>query len=61
MKYILMAGFSGILDRIDKIVKELIQKKKKARLMNTKEKYISNWFSTKKKHYKINEFSFCSV
>ena len=42
MKYILMAGFSGILDRTDKIVKELIQKKKKARLMNTKEKYISN-------------------
>ena len=42
MKYILMTGFSGILDRIDKIVKELIQKKKKARLMNTKEKDISN-------------------
>ena len=36
-------------------------KKKKTRLKSIKEKDISNWFSTKKKHYKINEFCFCSV
>ena len=37
------------------------QKKKKTRLKSTKEKDISDWFSTKKKHYKINEFCFYSV
>ena len=62
-----MVGFSGILgtgwveDRKmmkDKLiddkrkVKEWIQKKKKTRLKSTKEKDISNWFSTKQKHYK---------
>ena len=40
---------------------KICQKKKKTRLKSTKEKDISNWFSTKKKHYKINEFCFCSV
>ena len=37
------------------------QKKKKTRLKSTKEKDISNWFSTKKKHCEINELCFCSV
>ena len=37
------------------------QKKKKTRLKSTKEKDISNWFGSKKKHYKINELCFCSV
>ena len=37
------------------------EKKKKLRLKITKEKDISNWFSTKKKRYKINEFCFYSV
>ena len=37
------------------------QKKKKTRLKSTEEKDISNWFSTKREHYKINEFCFCSV
>ena len=39
---------------------ETCQKKKKTRLKSTKEK-DSNWFSTKKKHSKINEFCFFSV
>ena len=38
-----------------------LSQEKKTRLKSTKEKDISNWFSTKKKHYKINEFCFCSV
>ena len=37
------------------------QKKKKTRLMSIKDKAISKRFSTKKKHYKINEFCFFSV
>ena len=37
------------------------QKKAKTRLMSTKENDISNWFSTKKKRYKINEFCFYST
>ena len=37
------------------------QMKKKTRLKSTKEKDMSNWFSTKKKRYKINEFCFYSV
>ena len=37
------------------------QKKKKTRLTSIKDKDISNWLSTKKKHYKINEFCFCSI
>ena len=35
--------------------------KKKTRLKSIQEKDISNWFSTKKKHYRINEFCFYSV
>ena len=31
---------------------------KKTRLKSTKEKGIKSWFSTKKKHYKINNFCF---
>ena len=34
------------------------QKKKKRRLKSAKEKGIQNWFSTKKKCYKINNFCF---
>ena len=37
------------------------QKMKKTRLKSIKDKDIRNWFSTKKKYYKINEFCFCSV
>ena len=37
------------------------QKKRKTRLKRIKEKDIINWFNTKKKHYKINEFYFYSV
>ena len=37
------------------------QKKKKTRLKSIKEKDISNWFSTKMKRYKINEFCLCLV
>ena len=36
------------------------QKKKKTRLKNTKEKDTNYWFSTKEKHYKINEICFFS-
>ena len=38
-----------------------LSKEEKSWLNSTKEKDISNWFSTKRKHYKINEFCFCSV
>ena len=31
-----------------------LSQEKKTRLKSTKEKDISNWFSTKKKHYRIN-------
>ena len=35
---------------------------KEARLKSTKEKGTKNWFSIKKKHYKINELRFfCSI
>ena len=44
-----------------KIDTKTCQKKKKTRLKSTKDNDISNWFSTKKKHYKINEFCFCLV
>ena len=40
---------------------ETCHKKKKTRLKSTKRKDISNWFSTKKKYYKINELCFCSL
>ena len=41
--------------------KNLSKKDKGARLNSIKEKYISNWFSTKKKHYKRDELCFYSV
>ena len=43
------------------IDRKTCKKKKNKRLKGTKEKDISNWFSTKKKHCKINELWFCSV
>ena len=44
-----------------KIYSKTCEKKKKAILKNAQEKDISDWFSTKKKHYKINQFCFYSV
>ena len=45
-----------------KIDTKTCHKKNKTRLKSTKEKGIKNWFSTKKKHYKINNFcSFLSI
>ena len=46
------------IKKSQRINRKTCQKKKKTRLKSTKEKDISNWFSTKKKHYKINEFFF---
>ena len=42
-----------------KIDTKTSQQKKKLRLKSIKEKDIINWTSTKKKHYKINDFCFC--
>ena len=44
-----------------KIVTKTCQKKKKTRLKSIKDKGTSNWFSTKMKRYKINEFCFYSL
>ena len=44
-----------------KIDTKVCQKNKKIRLKSSLKKDISNSFSTKKKHYKINEFCFCSI
>ena len=41
-----------------KIDTKTCHKKNKTRLKSTKEKGIKNWFSTKKKCYKINNFCF---
>ena len=38
--------------------KSLSQEKKPARLKSIKERNIKNWFSIKKKRYKINNFLF---
>ena len=46
-------------DRYKNKIKQI--KQKHTRLNSTKEKGITNWFSTKKKHYKINELCFCSI
>ena len=48
-------------NKCQKIDTKTCQKKKKTRLKSAEEKSISNWFSTKKKHYKINEFCVYSV
>ena len=37
---------------------EKLSQKKKTRLRSAKEKSIKNWFSIKKKRYKINNFYF---
>ena len=37
------------------------EEKDKIKKYQKKKKDISNWFGTKKKHYKINEFCFYSV
>ena len=38
-----------------------MSKEEKDNIKDYQKKDISNWFSTKKKHYKINEFCFCLV
>ena len=38
-----------------------LPEKEKYKIKEYQKKDISNWFSTKKKHYEINEFYFCSV
>ena len=38
-----------------------LSKEEKDNIKEYQRKNISNWFGTKKKHYKINKFCFCSV
>ena len=45
----------------ENLLGENLSGEKKTRLKSIKEKDICNWFSTKKKHYKTNKFSFDSI